>query len=92
MLAGLPRPGPCQLCGAGAGVAAHLALTSPGVVGSDPLVSARHARVRRQDDGRWVLENNKSVNGVWLRVEQISFKGTCRFMLGEQRFVIHAPE
>ena len=62
------------------------------VLSADPLVSARHARVRRQEDGRWVLENNKSVNGVWLRVDQISFKGVCRFMLGEQRFVIHTSE
>ena len=52
----------------------------------------RHARIRRQDDGRWMLENNKSVNGVWLRVEQISFKGTCRFLLGEQKFTIQTPQ
>jgi len=62
------------------------------VLSKDSLVSARHARLRRQDDGRWVVENNKSVNGVWLRVEQISFKGTCRFMLGEQKFTISAPQ
>jgi pSer/pThr/pTyr-binding forkhead associated (FHA) protein len=61
------------------------------VMFKDPLVSARHARIRRQDDGRWVVENNKSVNGVWLRVEQISFKGTCRFMLGEQKFTVQTP-
>jgi pSer/pThr/pTyr-binding forkhead associated (FHA) protein len=58
------------------------------VLSKDPLVSARHARIRRHDDGRWLLENNKSVNGVWLRVKQISFKGNCRFMLGEQKFII----
>ncbi len=61
------------------------------VLRNDPLVSARHARIRRQDDVRWLLENNKSVNGVWLRVEQISFKGTCRFMIGEQKFIIQTP-
>ena len=61
------------------------------VISEDALVSARHARIRRQEDGRWMLENNKSVNGVWLRVEQISFKGTCRFMLGEQKFTIQTP-
>jgi pSer/pThr/pTyr-binding forkhead associated (FHA) protein len=62
------------------------------VIPKDAVVSARHARIRRQDDGRWMLENNKSVNGVWLRVEQISFKGTCRFMLGEQKFTIQTPQ
>ena len=62
------------------------------VISEDAVVSARHARIRREDDGRWMLENNKSVNGVWLRVEQISFKGTCCFMLGEQRFTIQTPQ
>jgi hypothetical protein len=62
------------------------------VLSKDPLVSARHARIRRRDDGRWLLENNNSVNGVWMRVEQISFKGTCRFLLGEQKFTIKTPE
>jgi pSer/pThr/pTyr-binding forkhead associated (FHA) protein len=62
------------------------------VMSKDPLVSPRHARIHRQDDGRWVVENNKSINGVWLRVEQISFKGTCRFMLGEQKFIIQTPQ
>jgi len=62
------------------------------VMSKDAVVSARHARIRRQDDGRWMLENNKSVNGVWLRVEQISFTGACRFMLGEQKFTIQTPQ
>lgn len=60
------------------------------VMARDLLVNARHARIRYQDDGQWLLENNRSVNGIWLRIEQISFQGTCRFMLGEQRFVIRA--
>ena len=61
------------------------------VLRDDPFVSARHARIRQDEDGRWVVENNKSVNGVWLRVEQITFKGTCRFLLGEQQFVVRIP-
>ena len=62
------------------------------VLPKDAALDARHARIRRDDDGRWMLENNKSVNGVWLRVEQISFKGTCRFLLGEQKFTMQTPE
>jgi pSer/pThr/pTyr-binding forkhead associated (FHA) protein len=61
------------------------------VLSADPFVSARHARVRLDEEGRWVLENNKSINGVWLKVEQIAFKGSCRFMLGEQRFCVQLP-
>lgn len=61
------------------------------VLPADPYVSARHARIRYDDEGRWVLENNKSVNGVWLKVEQIAFKDSCRFMLGEQLFLVQVP-
>lgn len=60
-------------------------------VPADRHANARHARIRRQPDGRWILENNKSVNGVWLRLEQMDFTGVCRFMLGEQRFIIRTP-
>jgi pSer/pThr/pTyr-binding forkhead associated (FHA) protein len=59
---------------------------------ADRLLNARHARIRRQQDGRWILENNKSVNGVWLRMEKVSFTGVCRFMLGEQRFTFRAAQ
>jgi pSer/pThr/pTyr-binding forkhead associated (FHA) protein len=58
------------------------------VPSDDPFVSARHARLRRDEAGRWTIENNKSVNGVWLRVERIQLKGTCCFLLGEQQFTL----
>jgi pSer/pThr/pTyr-binding forkhead associated (FHA) protein len=61
------------------------------VLPADPFVSARHARIRCDDEGRWVIENNKSVNGVWLKVDQIVFKDSCRFMLGEQAFLVQVP-
>jgi FHA domain len=62
------------------------------VLPADPFVSARHARIRCDEEGRWVLENNKSVNGVWLKIDQIAFKGSCRFMLGEQQFAVQVPQ
>jgi pSer/pThr/pTyr-binding forkhead associated (FHA) protein len=61
------------------------------VLPADPFVSARHARIRCDDEGRWVLENNKSVNGVWLKIDQIVIKDSCRFMLGEQLFLLQVP-
>jgi pSer/pThr/pTyr-binding forkhead associated (FHA) protein len=54
----------------------------------DPLVNARHARVYRDARDRWRLDNNKSLNGTWLRVEKIALAGTVQFQLGEQRFVV----
>jgi pSer/pThr/pTyr-binding forkhead associated (FHA) protein len=61
------------------------------VLSGDPFASARHARIRCNEEGRWVVENNKSVNGVWLKVDQIVFKDSCRFMLGEQVFLVQVP-
>ncbi len=52
----------------------------------DPFINPRHARVHKDIRGRWFIENNKSLNGVWVRVEQMPLEGHCQFLLGEQRF------
>jgi hypothetical protein len=58
----------------------------------DPFVNARHARLRRDAKGRWHVENNRSVNGVWLRIDQpLPLEGSCQFLLGEQRFIFRVP-
>jgi hypothetical protein len=54
----------------------------------DVLVNARHARVYRDAKGQWHIENNKSLNGLWLRiVEPMPLGGACQFRMGEQRFL-----
>ena len=54
----------------------------------DVLVNPRHARLYRDAKGNWHVENNKSVNGVWLRVtEPMPLGSACRFRLGEQQFI-----
>jgi pSer/pThr/pTyr-binding forkhead associated (FHA) protein len=53
----------------------------------DPVVSPRHARLYRDPRGQWYAENNKSVNGLWLRVDEIPLGATCQFRMGEQRFL-----
>lgn len=58
------------------------------IVLNDPLVSPLHARVYRDDKGRWLVENLKSLNGVWLRVAHAPLDSTCQFQLGEQRFLL----
>jgi pSer/pThr/pTyr-binding forkhead associated (FHA) protein len=52
----------------------------------DPFANARHARIYRDGKGRWFIENNRSLNGVWIRVEQMPLDAGCQFLLGEQRF------
>ncbi len=58
------------------------------IVLNDPLVSPVHARIFRDSKGRWLVENAKSLNGVWLRVAHAPLDGTCQFQLGEQRFIL----
>jgi pSer/pThr/pTyr-binding forkhead associated (FHA) protein len=54
----------------------------------DVLVSARHARLYRDPKGQWHVENNKSPNGLWLRIgEPMPLSGACQFRAGEQRFL-----
>ena len=54
----------------------------------DVLVNARHARLYRDTKGQWHIENNKSLNGLWLRVvEPLPLAGACQFRVGEQRFL-----
>jgi pSer/pThr/pTyr-binding forkhead associated (FHA) protein len=61
------------------------------VLTDDPFASARHARIHRDDAGRWVVENNKSLNGVWLRIKRLAIHDSCRFLLGEQQFLVRIP-
>jgi pSer/pThr/pTyr-binding forkhead associated (FHA) protein/transcriptional regulator with XRE-family HTH domain len=57
----------------------------------DVLVNARHARLYRDAGGQWHIENNKSLNGVWLRVVgPVPLSNPCQFRVGEQRFVFRA--
>ncbi len=58
------------------------------VVLDDPTADPRHARAYRDPKGRWVLENARSVNGLWVRVQEISIDRGGQFQCGEQRFLV----
>jgi pSer/pThr/pTyr-binding forkhead associated (FHA) protein len=53
----------------------------------DALVSPRHARLFRNGRGQWCVENNHSLNGLWLRIEQIPLTRSCQIRMGEQRLI-----
>ena len=55
---------------------------------SDPFVSGKHATLTRSAKGTWVIQNNNTINGIWLRVPQIVLElgKKCEFQIGEQRF------
>jgi pSer/pThr/pTyr-binding forkhead associated (FHA) protein len=59
----------------------------------DPFLEARHARVFEHPKRGWVVENNRSQNGVWVRRDQYLFDPTkesqgssIRFQIGGQQF------
>ncbi len=59
----------------------------------DTLADARHARLYRDPKGQWHLENNKSLNGLWLRItEPMPLGNACQFRLGEQRFLFRVTK
>ena len=55
---------------------------------NDLHVCPRHARVWRDENNTWRVENAGSVNGLWLRVSRMALDGGGQFQLGEQRFLL----
>jgi hypothetical protein len=60
------------------------------VVVDDPFVDPRHARLYRDEKGRWVLVNERSRNGLWARVAEVGLDRGGYFQCGEQRFLFKA--
>jgi hypothetical protein len=42
--------------------------------------------VYRNPKGSWQAENNKTQNGLWVRVAQVRVESLVQFQIGEQRF------
>ena len=57
---------------------------------ADPFVEPRHVRLFCGPAGDWHAQNNKTVNGLWLRVPRVTVTDGCLFQIGEQRFRLRA--
>jgi pSer/pThr/pTyr-binding forkhead associated (FHA) protein len=57
----------------------------------DPLIANRHAELRRQRDGSWLIVAETTRNGVWVSVSAVALSGFCFFRCGEQRFRFVVP-
>lgn len=53
---------------------------------NDPFCESRHARLTRDAKGSWLIEQSKTVNGLWFRVPQVVCESVVQFQIGEQRF------
>ena len=59
------------------------------IVLNDATVDPRHARVHRDAKGRWVLENARATNALWVRAcRRFPIDRGGQFQCGEQRFAI----
>jgi len=58
------------------------------IVVQDPLVSPRHARIYRDAKGKWMIQNNRSLNGLWMRITEVALEKGGQFQCGEQRFLL----
>jgi pSer/pThr/pTyr-binding forkhead associated (FHA) protein len=61
------------------------------VLSNDPLASSRHARIFKDARGRWYIENSRSLNGTWLRIDRLPVDSAGQFQMGEQRFLVRVP-
>lgn len=59
-----------------------------GLIEGDPFIEAHHATVRRSSAGGWKVTDQKSHNGLWLRVHRVVLAQPAMFLVGEQRFTI----
>jgi hypothetical protein len=61
------------------------------IVVNDPMTSPRHAKIYRDPKGKWMIQNNRSLNGLWMRITEVSLEKGGQFQCGEQRFLIKIP-
>jgi len=52
----------------------------------DPFVEPLHASVQKIDSHSWKIVDEKSLNGIWVRVRRAVLSQATSFILGEQRF------
>lgn len=61
------------------------------MISGDPFVSSAHARILKDKKDRWVIENLNSLNGIWMRIEEMALDTGGEFQIGEQRFLVRIP-
>ena len=61
------------------------------VIRNDPFVNPIHAVINNTGNGRWTIKCGKTVNGLWLRVDQMNIDSHCDFQIGEQRCRFRLP-
>lgn len=58
------------------------------VIPDDPTVEPLHAEIVMDRNGNWKLNALPSLNGTWLRIDEVRIDHGCHFQAGEQRFKV----
>jgi hypothetical protein len=66
-------------------------VNGPGRIEHDPFVEAIHAKVILHGSSHWKIVDQKSTNGIWLRITKAIMQTPCEFLAGEQRFRFLPP-
>lgn len=53
----------------------------------DPFINPKHARIYQNETERWMVEDQKTLNGVWIRAKKFAMDKPTEFQLGQQRFL-----
>ncbi len=60
-------------------------------IADDPMVSSVHAKLWRDPTGNWFLQDEGSLNGIWVAITEKRIDTDAAFQIGEQRIVIRLP-
>jgi pSer/pThr/pTyr-binding forkhead associated (FHA) protein len=55
----------------------------------DEFLNRIHAKIYRDEHGKWVIKDLKSLNGVWVGVQKVELEQRAEFMVGQQRFIFN---
>ncbi len=62
------------------------------VIPDDPFVSRVHAKMVIDERGQWQVQNLGSVNGTWVRIDELPVHRRGEFQIGEQRLIVRIIE
>jgi pSer/pThr/pTyr-binding forkhead associated (FHA) protein len=58
------------------------------IIADDPMVSPVHAKIWCDPTGKWFLQDENSLNGVWVRISDKRLETDTAFQIGEQRLIV----
>lgn len=61
------------------------------LISDDPMVSSTHAKLWRDPVGQWFIQDENSLNGIWVAITEKRLETEAAFQMGEQRLVIKVP-